>query len=97
MSLTTDQLKHVAHLARIAIDDEQASGLLDDLNNILSFAAHLDGAALGDLAPMAHPLDVRQPLRPDEVTETNQRERLQRGAPAVEKGLFLVPKVIESA
>lgn len=97
MSLTTDQLKHVAHLARIAIDDEQAPGLLDDLNNILSYAAHLDSAAMGDLAPMAHPLDVRQPLRPDEVTEADQRERLQRGAPAVEKGLFLVPKVIESA
>jgi len=97
MSLTTEQLKHVAHLARIAVDESQASELLGDLNNILSFAAYLDGVALDGVVPMAHPLDMSQPLRPDEVTESDQRALLQRGAPAVEKGLFLVPQVIESA
>lgn len=97
MSLTTEQLKHVAHLARIAVDENQVPGLLGDLNNILSYAARLDGVALDGIAPMAHPLDMVQPLRPDAVTESDQRELLQRGAPAVEKGLFLVPKVIESA
>lgn len=97
MSLTTEQLKHVAHLARIAVEEDQVPGLLGDLNNILSYAAQLDGVALDGVAPMAHPLDMAQPLRPDAVTESDQRELLQRGAPAVEKGLFLVPQVIESA
>lgn len=97
MSLTVDQLKHVAHLARIAVDEPQVPELLDDLNRILAFAAHLDDADLGDVAPMAHPLDMAQPLRADAVTETDQRQLLQRGAPAVDKGLFLVPQVIEQS
>ena len=95
MSLTNDQLQAVAHLARIAIEPEWRDALRSDLNAILDQASLLDDPRLDQLEPMAHPLDQTQRLRPDEVTETDQREELMAGAPASERGLFLVPKVIE--
>ncbi len=95
MSLDATQLKHVAHLSRIALDDAKIPALLNDLNAILAFAAALNDPRLDALTPMAHPLDQSQVLRDDVVTEDNQRAQLQQGAPAVERGLFLVPKVIE--
>ena len=95
MSLTNDQLQAVAHLARIAVEDEWAEALRTDLNAILDQARLLDDPRLNDLEPMAHPLDQTQRLRADEVTESDQREALMAGAPAQENGLFLVPKVIE--
>ncbi|ANJ66973.1 asparaginyl/glutamyl-tRNA amidotransferase subunit C [Halothiobacillus diazotrophicus] len=96
MSLNSTQLKHVAHLSRIAVDEAQVPAMLEDLNAILAFAEQLQDPRLDNLAPMAHPLDQTQPLRPDLVTEHDERARLQAGAPAVERGLFLVPQVIES-
>ena len=95
MSLNPSQLKHVAHLSRIALEESKIPALVQDLNAILAFAEQLKDSRLDDLAPMAHPLDQQQPLRADVVTETNQREILQKGAPAADRGLFLVPKVIE--
>ncbi|KTG17922.1 MULTISPECIES: Asp-tRNA(Asn)/Glu-tRNA(Gln) amidotransferase subunit GatC [unclassified Guyparkeria] len=95
MSLTNDQLQAVAHLARIAVEPESTEALRTDLNAILDQARLLDDPRLNDLEPMAHPLDQTQRLRPDEVTETDQRDTLMEGAPAQENGLFLVPKVIE--
>ncbi|MFP4251650.1 MAG: Asp-tRNA(Asn)/Glu-tRNA(Gln) amidotransferase subunit GatC [Guyparkeria sp.] len=95
MSLTNDQLQTVAHLARIAVEPEWAEALRSDINGILEQAERLDDPRLNDLEPMAHPLDQVQRLRADTVTETDQREALMAGAPAQEKGLFLVPKVIE--
>ncbi|MBN2855312.1 MAG: Asp-tRNA(Asn)/Glu-tRNA(Gln) amidotransferase subunit GatC [Halothiobacillaceae bacterium] len=95
MSLNATQLKHVAHLSRIALDEAKIPALLHDLNAILAFAEQLQDPKLDALTPMAHPLDQSQPLRADEVTEENNRTALQQGAPAVERGLFLVPKVIE--
>ncbi|MHB8921159.1 MAG: Asp-tRNA(Asn)/Glu-tRNA(Gln) amidotransferase subunit GatC [Halothiobacillus sp.] len=95
MPLNATQLKHVAHLSRIALDEAKIPALVVDLNAILAFAEQLQDSRLDALAPMAHPLDQSQSLRADEVTESDAREVLQRGAPAVERGLFLVPKVIE--
>ncbi|QGT78658.1 Asp-tRNA(Asn)/Glu-tRNA(Gln) amidotransferase subunit GatC [Guyparkeria halophila] len=95
MSLTNDQLQAVAHLARIAVEPDWAEALRSDINGILEQADRLDDPRLNDLEPMAHPLDQVQRLRPDEVTETDDREALIAGAPAQENGLFLVPKVIE--
>ncbi len=95
MSLTNDQLQSVAHLARIAIESEWRDALRADLNSILDQASLLDDPRLDELEPMAHPLDQTQRLRADEVTETDQREELMAAAPASERGLFLVPKVIE--
>jgi aspartyl-tRNA(Asn)/glutamyl-tRNA(Gln) amidotransferase subunit C len=95
MSLSNDQLAEVAHLARIAVKPEWKEALRSDLNAILDQASRLDDPRLDELAPMAHPLDQIQRLRPDEVTETDRRDKLMAAAPASERGLFLVPRVIE--
>jgi len=82
-------------LARIRVDDEQVSAMENDLGNILDLVDQLSAADTDAVEPLAHPLDAVQRLRPDEVTETNQREAFQAIAPATENGLYLVPRVIE--
>lgn len=95
MSLTPDEVRSIARLARLAISDRDIPRYADNLSRILDFVAQLDKAETTSVAPMAHPLDMRQRLRADVVTETNQRELFQKNAPQVEAGLYLVPKVIE--
>ena len=95
MSLTPDQVRGIAHLARLAISDQDIPVYARNLSSILDFVAALDRVDTGACAPMAHPLSMGQRLRPDEVTETDQRDRIQRNAAATEAGLYLVPKVIE--
>ncbi|MDH4094055.1 MAG: Asp-tRNA(Asn)/Glu-tRNA(Gln) amidotransferase subunit GatC [Betaproteobacteria bacterium] len=95
MSLTRDQIRRVAQLARIALPAQEADVVLERLNRVLSMIDQLQAVDTEGIEPMSHALDVVQPLRPDAVTETDQRAALQAGAPAVEDGLYLVPKVIE--
>ncbi len=95
MSLTPDEVRSIARLARLAISDRDIPRYADNLSRILDFVAQLDKAETTSVAPMAHPLDMSQRLRADVVTETNQRELFQKNAPQVEAGLYLVPKVIE--
>ncbi|HEB77913.1 MAG TPA: Asp-tRNA(Asn)/Glu-tRNA(Gln) amidotransferase subunit GatC [Methylothermaceae bacterium] len=95
MSLTLEQVRQIAYLARIGIGDEDAERYAHDLSSILDFVAQMNAVDTEAIEPMAHPLDLPQRLRPDEVTEENQREKFQAIAPAVENGLYLVPKVIE--
>ncbi len=95
MSLTREQVKQIAYLARIGIDDADADRYTQDLSSILDFVAQMNTVDTDAIEPMAHPLDLPQRLRPDEVTEENQREKFLAVAPAVEDGLYLVPKVIE--
>ncbi|MBB5322111.1 Asp-tRNA(Asn)/Glu-tRNA(Gln) amidotransferase subunit GatC [Marinobacter oulmenensis] len=95
MSISREDIEKVAVLARIKVDDEQVSALEKDLGNILDLVDQLGAADTDSVAPMAHPLDAVQRLRADEVTETDQRAGFQAIAPATEKGLYLVPKVIE--
>ena len=95
MSISREDIEKVAVLARIKVDDEQVSALEKDLGNILDLVDQLGAADTDSVEPMAHPLDAVQRLRPDAVTETNQREAFQAIAPATEDGLYLVPKVIE--
>lgn len=95
MSLSADQVKQVAHLARLEIKDEQVAQYADQLSRILDMVDQLQQADTKGVAPMAHPLSMVQRLRPDEVTQLDQREHFPSMAPAVEDGLFLVPKVIE--
>lgn len=95
MSLSNDDVAKIAHLARLAVDPADAESLGRELSGILDLVAQMDAADTSDVTPMAHPLDMAQRLRLDRVTETNHRESYQAGAPAVEDGLFLVPKVIE--
>lgn len=95
MALNQDDVAKVAHLARLAIDSSNTQAYADDLTSILALVDQMQAVDTQQVEPMSHPLDATQRLRPDEVTETDQRNLLQQGAPAVEQGLFLVPKVIE--
>ncbi|MFO7604014.1 MAG: Asp-tRNA(Asn)/Glu-tRNA(Gln) amidotransferase subunit GatC [Gammaproteobacteria bacterium] len=95
MSLENDDVRRIAHLARLAIGEDDIPGYARNLSNILDLVEQMDSVDTDGVSPMAHPLDAHQRLRPDEVTEADQRERFQRNAPQAEAGLFLVPRVIE--
>ena len=95
MSLSSDDVAKIAHLARLAIEPAEIAALGRELSSILDLVAQMDAVDTADVTPMAHPLEMAQRLRADVVTEADRRDRYQAGAPAVEKGLFLVPKVIE--
>ena len=95
MTLGTDDVKAIAHLARIAIDEETLPEYVKNLSNVLALADQLNAVDTDGVEPMAHPLDAVQRLREDIVAETDQREKFQSIAPAVEDGLYLVPKVVE--
>lgn len=95
MSLDTTQVTKIAHLARLRITSDEAKVYADSLSRILDLIQQMNAVDTTGVAPMAHPSDVELRLRPDEVTEPNQREKFQSIAPATEAGLYLVPKVIE--
>lgn len=88
-------MQKVAHLARLAINPEQVADYEAKLSNILDYVEQMRAVDTTGVAPMAHPQDLQQPTRPDQVTEANERDKMQSIAPAVENGLYLVPKVIE--
>ena len=95
MPLSRDQILRIAQLARIAVPEDEAGIVHDRLNRVLGMIDQLQAVDTAGIEPMSHALDLVQPLRPDVITEPDQREALQRGAPALEAGLYLVPKVIE--
>jgi len=95
MSLSADQIRQVAHLARLELEPQKIEHYAEQLNSILGMVDQLSAVDCTGVAPMAHPLDMAQRLRPDAVTESNRRETYQAQSPAVDHGLFLVPKVIE--
>ena len=95
MALTLDDVKRVAHLARIAINDNEAQATHLQLTGIFKLIGEMEAIDVSAIAPMSHAQDVVQRLRPDVVTELNQRQRFQAVAPQVDAGLYLVPKVIE--
>ncbi len=95
MSLTLEQVRRVAQLARIEIDETEAEGTLGQLNGIFSLIEQMQAVDTRGVEPMAHAQDLSQRLRADEVTETDRRESYQAVAPEVEDGLYLVPRVIE--
>lgn len=95
MSLSPDDVKRIARLARIEIDDVQAQATQGQLNTIFDLIATMQAVDTRDIAPMAHAQEVYQRLRADVVTETDRHAAFQAVAPAVDKDLYLVPKVIE--
>jgi aspartyl-tRNA(Asn)/glutamyl-tRNA(Gln) amidotransferase subunit C len=95
MSLNKTDVEKIAHLARLAINQDDIPGYVRDLSNIFNLVEHLSDTDTSNITPMAHPLDAHQRLRPDVVTETNQRELFQSIAPETVDGLYLVPQVIE--
>jgi aspartyl-tRNA(Asn)/glutamyl-tRNA(Gln) amidotransferase subunit C len=99
MSLSDDQLRRVARLARIALHPDESDAVSRRLNRVLGLIDELRAVDTSGIEPMAHPLDAQallgQRLRPDEVTHHDERDLYQSAAPAVQDGLYLVPKVIE--
>jgi aspartyl-tRNA(Asn)/glutamyl-tRNA(Gln) amidotransferase subunit C len=95
MSLNADDVIKIARLAQLAIDESRIPDYVQDLSNCLGLLQQIGQVNTEGVAPMSHPLDMKQRLREDVVTEDNQRELFQRIAPAVAAGLYLVPRVIE--
>ncbi len=96
MNLTRKDVESIAHLARLALTEQELGGLVATLSRIITFVEQLNAADTSAVEPMAHPLSgQRQRLRTDEVTEHDAHERYQRNAPLVDAALYLVPKVIE--
>ncbi len=95
MSIEQDEIEKIAALARIRVGEEQMGDLSRRLSEILDMVEQLQAVDTSGVEPMAHPLDATATLRADAVTETDRRAEFQAIAPAVEDGLYLVPKVIE--
>ena len=95
MSLTPEEVRKIAHLARLEVSDEEVSGYANELSRILELVDRMNAVDTDGITPMAHPQHATQRMRPDLVTETDQRERFQALAPSTERGLYLVPRVVE--
>ena len=95
MALTREDVLRAARLARIAIDETEADAALEQLVRIFGMIEEMQAVDVTGVEPMAHAQDVTLRLREDTVTEADQHELFQSIAPRVEKGLYLVPKVIE--
>ena len=95
MSLNREDVEKLCLLARLEITTEEFADVQTKLSDIVKLVDQLQAVDTSGVTPMAHPLDRAQRLRPDEVTEIDERERFQRNAPLVDRALYLVPKVIE--
>ena len=99
MSLQANDISRIAHLARLALTPEQSERMLTQLNDFFDIVEQMNAVDTTGVAPLAHPTavidHVALRLRDDVASEPNRREANQQSAPAVERGLFLVPKVIE--
>ena len=96
MSLTHDDVKNIASLARLAVTPNELPVYAASLSKIISLVEQLQAADITHIEPMAHPLATQvQRLRADEVEDCKQRDKYQANAACVEAGLYLVPKVID--
>lgn len=95
MTLSLDDVRRIAHLARIDVDAQAVSDVHAKLEAIFAMINELQAVDTSGVEPMSHAQDVVLPLREDRVTETDRHADYQRVAPAVEDGLYLVPRVVE--
>ena len=95
MSLNNKTVHDIARLARLEIEPSEVDKDSLELSNILDLVAQMEAVDTTDVKPMTHPFDATLRLRPDVVTEDNQRDKFQNIAPSIENGLYLVPKVID--
>lgn len=95
MSLSLQDIRRIAHLARLAVSPEEAGALQHQLNSIFGLIEQMQAVDTTGVEPMSHARDVQLRLREDSPSEPDLREKFQAIAPAVENGLYLVPKVIE--
>lgn len=99
MSLTSSDIARIANLARLELSPDESERMLTQINGFFDIVGKMQAVDTSGVEPLAHPVaaiqDVTLRLRPDVVSEFDARDANQRSAPAVERGLFLVPKVIE--
>lgn len=95
MALEKSDVEKIAHLARLHVDAAEAEEVANRISSILNMIDQMQSVETANVSPLAHPFDAVQRLRPDVITETNNRDYLQKIAPATQDGLYLVPKVIE--
>jgi len=95
MTLKSDDVRNIAHLARLHIDEDAIEQYTSDLSSILTLVEQMNQVDSSGVVPLANPLDATQRLRDDEVTEIDQRDKFQQIAPDVAEGFYRVPKVIE--
>ena len=95
MALDKSELEKIAHLARLHITKAESEEVMLRITDILALIDEMQSINTNDVAPLAHPLDLLQRLRTDEITERDYRDELQSIAPEAQEGLYLVPKVIE--
>ncbi|MDH3218511.1 MAG: Asp-tRNA(Asn)/Glu-tRNA(Gln) amidotransferase subunit GatC [Gammaproteobacteria bacterium] len=95
MTLKSDDVRNIAHLARLHIDEDAVDRYAADLSSILELVDEMNRVDSSGVTPLSNPLDATQRLRDDVVTEKNQRDKFQGIAPDVEQGFYRVPQVIE--
>lgn len=95
MELSKQDIKNIANLSRLAIDEAKVDEYIDNLNNLLEFVEQMQAVNTDKVEPLSNPNGDTQRLRVDEVTENNSRDKYQKIAPKTDSGLYLVPKVIE--
>ena len=95
VEVTEEVVRNIAELVQLRVDDADLKQLAEGMRNILALADQMQAINTEGVEPVSNPLDASQKLRPDAVTEENQRELFQSLAPATEAGLYLVPRVID--
>ena len=95
MSLNKEQIKYLAVLSRMDIKESETKDVVEKLSSIIEFVDQLQAVTTDDTEPMARPLEQGQRLRIDKVTENNERDKIQSNAKSTNKGMYLVPKVID--
>jgi aspartyl-tRNA(Asn)/glutamyl-tRNA(Gln) amidotransferase subunit C len=96
MTLTISDVSKIAHLSRLATSPQEEEKLLPELEKIFGLVAKMNGVDTKNVEPLSHPFAEKQPLREDQVTETDQRQAYLKIAPETQAGLYIVPQVIES-
>ena len=95
MPIETTQVRDIAWLARLAIEDEAITGYAKDLTDVLALVEQMQAVDTSAVEPLAHPLEIPAQLRPDSVNEENRREAFQETAPLTRDGFYIVPRVVE--
>jgi len=95
MSIKKSEIEHLCNLSKLNLDEEEQSIFLSQMQSILEMIKELEGVDTGEIVPMAHPLQMSQRLREDEITEFNERDKYQKNTDFAEDGFYKVPKVID--
>ncbi len=95
MSINKDQIKYLSLLSRMDIQESEINDVEEKLTKIIDFVDQLQSIDTDEIEPMAHPLNQSQRLRADRVVEENNRDKIQKNTESTERGMYIVPKVIE--